>query len=119
MGYSTPPAPRYNPGGLDEAAGGAAAVQQEVSSDLWTRLMTGEVTAEDFLQDYHLLRSELEDKIAAVESKRTECGGETDIGLEQTVSSLSLAEEPAVKEGSGSVLEFLARNIQEKESELE
>ena len=42
-------------------------------------------------------------------------------GLEQTVSNLSLAEEAVVKEGSGSgsMLEFLARNIQEKEAELE
>ena len=62
---------------------------------------------------------ELEDKIAAVESKRTEHSGDSEL----TVSSLSLAEESAVKEGSGSgsgsMLEFLARNIQEKEAELE
>ena len=41
---------------------------------------------------------ELEDKIAAVESKRTGHSGESEL----TVSSLSLAEESAVKEGSGS-----------------
>ena len=57
---------------------------------------------------------ELEDKIAAVKSKKTEHRGESEL----TVSSLSLAEECSVKEGSGSgsVLEFLVRNIQEKQS---
>ena len=66
----------------------------------------GEVLTEMELVDLEHDIKELEDSIS---------------GLEQTVSTLSLAEEAVVKEASGigGVLEFLARNIQEKEAELE
>ena len=79
--------------------------------------LRGEDLTDLELVDLEFDIKELEDKIAAVESKRTGHSGESEL----TVSSLSLAEESAVKEGSvsGSMLEFLARNIQEKEAELE